>query len=243
MVTKKNARAKLENYSLLFLQLGLALSLLIVYLALNIKSFDRHLSDIEGLFKQEEVIEEIPLTRRVEPVKPPPPPPVAPEIIEVVKDATVVNEVILQTTETDETESVKPIEIKDITEVTEEEDVAEDIPFAIIEEAPIFPGCSGSKDQKKKCFSEKMTHHIKKYFNADLAKDIGLTPGIKKIFVLFTVDNQGNIINVKTRAPHKSLEKEALRVMSLLPKMIPGKQRNRNVNVSYAQPIIFKVMD
>ncbi|MCF6212959.1 MAG: energy transducer TonB [Flavobacteriaceae bacterium] len=243
MKTKKNARAKLENYSIIFLQLGLALSLFIVYLALNIKSFDRQLETLESFFNQEEVIEDIPMTKRVDPIKPLPPPPPAPEIIEVVNDAEVINEVILESTETDETESVKPIEINDIQEVIEDEEVANDIPFAVIEEPPIFPGCKGTKVQKKKCFSKSMANHIKNNFRTALGQELGLSPGIKKIFALFTINSSGEISNIKVRAPHKSLEKEAIRVIKLLPKMTPGKQRNRYVNVSYMQPIIFKIVE
>jgi len=243
MEAKKNARYRLENYSKLFLQLGLALSLLVIYLAMNIKSFDRQFSTLEGMFKQDEVIEEIPITKMVETVKPPPPPPPAPEIIEVVKDNAKVEEVVLEATETDETESVKPVRIDDINEVTEEEEVVADIPFAVIEEAPIYPGCVGTRAQMRKCFNDKINKLIRKNFRSSLAKDLGLSPGIKKIFVQFTIDKNGDIINIKTRAPHKSLEKEAIRVIKLLPKMTPGKQRNRNVNVSYMQPIIFKVLE
>jgi periplasmic protein TonB len=243
MKPKKNARYRLENYSKLFLQLGLALSLLVIYLAINIKSFDRQLSTLEGMFKQEEVTEEIPITKMVEPVKPPPPPPPAPEIIEVVKDNSKVEEVVLEATETDETESVKPVRIDDINEVAEEEEVVADIPFAVIEEAPVYPGCEGTKAQKRKCFNRKINALIRKNFRSDLAKNLGLSPGIKKIFVQFTIDKNGDITNIKTRAPHKSLEKEAVRVIKLLPKMTPGRQRNRNVNVRYMQPIIFKVLE
>ncbi|WP_457610622.1 energy transducer TonB, partial [Lutibacter sp.] len=40
---------------------------------------------------------------------------------------------------------------------------------------------------------------------------------------------------------HKRLQAEAIRVIKLLPKMIPGKQRGRPVGVKYSLPIAFKV--
>jgi len=243
MEIKKYARVNLENYSKLFLQLGLALALFIIYLALSIKSYDRTLSSLSGSFNQDEVVEEIPVTKQIEHIKPPPPPPPAPEIIDVVKNNTKVDEVVLESTESDETVAVKPVTVENIKEVTEDEDVEQDIPFAIIENAPVFPGCKGAKAAKKKCFDEKMAKHIQKNFNAALAQELGLSPGIKKIFIQFTISKTGDIINIKIRAPHKSLEKEAMRVMKLLPKMTPGMQRNRPVNVRYVQPIIFKVID
>ena len=58
---------------------------------------------------------------------------------------------------------------------------------------------------------------------------------------MFAVDENGNITNIKTRGPDKSLEEEALRIMNKLPKMIPGQQRGKNVKVPYSLPINFKL--
>mgnify|MGYP000893994098 CR=1 FL=1 len=82
---------------------------------------------------------------------------------------------------------------------------------------------------------------IFKKFNADLASDLGLSPGVKRIFVVFKIDKRGNIVDVMARAPHKRLQDEAIRVVKLLPKMIPGKQRGIAVGVKYSLPIAFKV--
>ncbi|NDK18960.1 MAG: energy transducer TonB [Zetaproteobacteria bacterium] len=231
MEIKKNARARLENYSVLFLQLGLALALLVTYLALNIKSFDRSIDMATNYFMPSEVIEEIPLIQK-------------PEIIEVVKNNTKIEEAILQSTETNENVAINQIVKSDnINEVVEEEVVAEDIPFAVIEEVPVFPGCKGTKAEKRDCFNAQVNLLVQKNFKSNLAQDLGLAPGIKKIFVLFTIDKNGDIVNIKVRAPHKSLENEAERVIKLLPKITPGRQRNRAVNVSYALPIAFKVLE
>jgi len=243
MEIKKNARVNLENYSRLFLQLGLALALFIIYLALSIKSYDRTISTLTGSFNHDDVTEEVPITKQIEHIKPPPPPPAAPEIINVVKNNTKVDEDVIASTESSEDVAIKPVKLSSIKVVNEDEEVKDDIPFAFIENAPVFPGCKGTKAEKKKCFSEKMTAHIKRNFNSGIAQQLGLAPGIKKIFIQFTIDKTGNITNIKIRAPHKSLEKEALRVMKLLPKMTPGMQRNRPVNVRYVQPIVFKVLD
>jgi len=243
MEIKKYAKYKLENYSKLFLQLGTALALFIVYLALNVKSFDKTVNSLSGSFKQDEVFEEIPLTKQIEHIKPPPPPPPAPVIIEVVKNNVKVEETLLATTESDETVAIKPVAIEDINVVNEDEDVAQDIPFAIIEDVPVYPGCKGSKAAKKKCFGDKISLFVKRNFNSGIAQQLGLAPGIKKIFVQFIIDKNGVITNIRIRAPHKSLEKEALRVMKLLPKMKPGMQRNKPVGVRYALPIVFKVIE
>ncbi|MBL4723919.1 MAG: energy transducer TonB, partial [Lutibacter sp.] len=52
---------------------------------------------------------------------------------------------------------------------------------------------------------------------------------------------KGNIVNIEARAPHKKLKEEAIRVVKLLPKMMPGRQRGKPVGVKYGLPIVFKV--
>ncbi|MDX5585530.1 MAG: energy transducer TonB [Aureibaculum sp.] len=238
MNVKKSPKANLENYSKLFLQLGLVLALLIIYLGIEYKTFDRDISDLGNANYQEEIEEDIPITERVEQIKPPPPPPPAPEKIEVVEDEKEVEETVLESTETDENEAV---EVEEIEEVVEEEEVLEDVPFAIIEDAPVFPGCKGSKADKKKCLQDKIRKHVMKKYNVDLANELGLDPGKKKVYVLFKISKTGAITDVRARGPHKRLENEASRVVKLLPKMIPGKQRGRAVGVKYTLPITLLV--
>ncbi|WP_372792606.1 M56 family metallopeptidase [Lutibacter sp.] len=115
------------------------------------------------------------------------------------------------------------------------------IPFAIIDEVPIYPGCEGTKEEIKICLQEKITQHVNKNFNSNLATELKLESGIKRIFVMFKIDKEGNIAEVKARAPHQNLADEAIRVVNLLPKMIPGKQKGENVGVKYSLPIAFKV--
>jgi len=237
MEVKKNPKANLESYSKLFLQLGLVLALLIIYVGIEYKTFDKSLADL-GDSNYEEDVEDIPMTQRIEQIKPPPPPPPAPEVIEVVEDEKEVEEAILDNTETDENEAV---EIEEIVEAVEEEVVDEDVPFAIIEDVPVYPGCKGTKAQKKACLNKSMQKHVARKFNADLAGDLGLSPGKKKIYIQFKITKTGTIQIIGARAPHARLEKEAKRVVSLLPKMTPGKQRGRPVNVTYMLPISFNV--
>ena len=238
MELKKNPKANLENYSKLFLQLGLALAMLVIYLGVEYKTFDRSLSDLANVMGEDEIEEEIPITERIEQIKPPPPPPPAPEKIEVVEDEKEVEETVLESTETDEDEV---IEIEEIEEAVEEEEVLEDVPFAIIEDAPVFPGCKGTKAQKKACLQQKIDKHVKRKYNSSLAGDLGLDPGRKRVYVQFKIDKTGSITQIRARGPHARLEKEAVRVVKLLPKMIPGKQRGRPVGVKYTLPVTLLV--
>jgi len=238
MQIKKNPKANLENYSKIFMQLGLVLALLVVYLAIEKKTYERVIGDLGPVVLNMEDDEQTVEIEQVKPPEPKTPPPPTPDKIEIVEDEKEVEETVIESTETDEDEAV---EIEEIIEVEEEEDVMEDVPFAIIEDVPVYPGCKGNKAKLRACLQEKITKHVNRKFNADLASDLGLSPGVKRIFVMFKIDKSGNITNVMARAPHKRLQEEAIRVVKLLPKMIPGKQRGRPVGVKYSLPIAFKV--
>ncbi|SDW27037.1 protein TonB [Lutibacter oricola] len=238
MQIKKNPKANLENYSKLFMQLGLVLALLIVYLAIEKKTYDRVIDDLGPVVLNMEDEEQVVEIEQVKPPEQKTPPPPTPDKIEVVEDEEEVEETVIESTETDEEEAV---EVEEIIEVEEEEEVIEDVPFAIIEDVPVYPGCKGSKAKLKQCLQEKITKHVNRKFNSELASDLGLAPGVKRIFVMFKIDKTGSITGVQARAPHKKLQAEAIRVVKLLPKMKPGKQRGRPVGVKYSLPIAFKV--
>jgi protein TonB len=238
MQIKKNPKANLENYTKLFMQLGLVLALFVVYLAIEKKTYDRIIDDLGPVVLNMEDEEQTIEIEQIKPPEPKTPPPPTPDKIEVVEDEEEIEETVIESTETDEDDA---IEVEEIIEVEEEEDVMEDVPFAIIEDVPVYPGCKGNKAQLRACLQEKITKHVNRKFNSDLASDLGLAPGVKKIFVMFKIDKTGNIADVMARAPHKRLQEEAIRVVKLLPKMTPGKQRGRPVGVKYSLPIAFKV--
>jgi beta-lactamase regulating signal transducer with metallopeptidase domain len=118
-----------------------------------------------------------------------------------------------------------------------------DVPFAVIETPPAFPGCEAlEKLQRRKCFSQNVSEHVNRNFNTKIASEHNLT-GKQRINVIFKIDKEGNVTGVRSRAPHPALEEEAKRVINLLPKMIPGEQKGKKVNVPYSLPIIFQVAD
>ncbi|SNR56287.1 energy transducer TonB [Lutibacter flavus] len=238
MQIKKSPKANLENYSKLFMQLGLVLALLVVYLAIEKKTYDRVIGNLGPVVLNMEDEEQTIEIEQIKPPEPKTPPPPTPDKIEIVEDEEEVEETVIESTETDEDEAV---EVEEIIEVEEEEEVMEDVPFAIIEDVPVYPGCKGSKAELRACLQEKITKHVNRKFNADLASDLGLAPGVKRIFVMFKIDKRGNIVDVMARAPHKRLQEEAIRVVNLLPKMTPGRQRGTPVGVKYSLPIAFKV--
>jgi protein TonB len=121
-----------------------------------------------------------------------------------------------------------------------EEDV--EVAFAVIEDVPIFPGCEGlSKTETKDCFQRKVQEHVIKNFNyPESALQLGIQG---RVSVLFVIDAKGYTIGIRSRGPDRILEKEAERIIGMLPKMQPGKQRGKAVKVSYAVPIFFKYQD
>jgi protein TonB len=90
--------------------------------------------------------------------------------------------------------------------------------------------------------SKKIEKFVRRKFNSDLAGDLGLS-GKQRISVIFKIDKNGNVTGVRSRAPHPRLEKEAARVINMLPKMKPSRQRGKSVVVQYSLPITFLVQD
>ncbi|MCC1483074.1 M56 family metallopeptidase [Winogradskyella immobilis] len=119
-----------------------------------------------------------------------------------------------------------------------------EVPFSVIENVPVFPGCEGVATEKdrKKCMSESIAKLINKKFNTELAANLGLT-GRQVIRCAFKIDKEGNIVEILARAPHEGLAEEAERVLNLLPKMQPGKQKGKTVTVPYALPIVFQIQE
>ena len=148
-------------------------------------------------------------------------------------------ETVIESTETDQDDEIAEVEEIEVEEVYEDVEV----PFSVIENVPEYPGCEkGSNAQKRKCMSDKIAKFVQKKFNTDLVGDLGLS-GKQRISVVFKIDKNGNVTVVRSRAPHPRLEKEAARVINLLPKMKPGRQRGRAVVVPYSLPITFLVQE
>ncbi len=60
-----------------------------------------------------------------------------------------------------------------------------------------------------------------------------------RVYVSFVISKDGQIINIKMRGPDKNLEKEEKRIISKLPKMIPGKQIGQLVRVPFSIHTVF----
>ena len=172
MEPKKNPKADLNRWSSVYLLAGLVLMLFIAWQAVEWKTYEKDNLASETLDVGDDLLEDVPITQQLTPPPPPPPPPPAPDVIEVVEDEEEVEETIIESTETNQEEEI--VEIEEIEEV-EEEEIA-DVPFAVIENVPIYPGCenAGNNEAKKQCMSEKVMKFVQKKFDTDLANDLGL---------------------------------------------------------------------
>ena len=113
-----------------------------------------------------------------------------------------------------------------------------DVPFAVIEDVPIFPGCEKvAKSKRRECFQDQINKHIRKNFRyPEIAQEMGIQG---RVYVNFIISKDGSISNIRMRGPDKNLEKEAARIIGKLPSMTPGKQRGRPVRVPFSIPITF----
>src|SRR6056300_1470818 len=233
MQPKKSEKVDLTKNSSLYFVIGLAVVLFVSWQAIEWKTYKK-MYDYEALNVEDEDDEEIPITEQIKTPPPPPPtPPPAPEVIEIVEDEEEVEETVIESTETNEEEIVEIVEVEE-----EEEDV--DVPFAVIEDVPIFPGCERvKKSERRDCFQEQMNKHIRKNFRyPEIAQEMGIQG---RVYVNFVIAKDGSIGNIRMRGPDKNLEKEAARIIGKLPNMTPGKQRGRPVRVPFSIPITFRL--
>lgn len=118
-----------------------------------------------------------------------------------------------------------------------------EVPFAIVEEVPVFPGCENlTKEEQRTCFSENISKHVSENYNVDLAEKLDLK-GRQRINVIFKVNKEGNIVEIRSRSKHPALESEANRVIKSLPKMIAGRHKGKQVTVAYSLPIVFEIKE
>lgn len=226
MQSKKSPKSDLTKNTKLYFAIGLCLMVFVSWRLIEWKTYDKTAIDIGTLNIQDDDDEEVPLTEQLK-TPPPPPPPPAPEIIEVVEDEEEVEETVIESTETTQEEVIEDVEVL-------EEDLDVDVPFAIIEDVPLFPGCENvKKSERRKCFQDKIQRHIAKNFRyPEIAQEMGIQG---RVHVQFIISKDGSITGIQSRGPDKNLEKEANRIISKLPKMIPGKQRD----VLFVCPLVF----
>ncbi len=228
MEIKKSEKANLENKKLLFVEIGLVVSLAITLFAFEWTSTETETAVLED--NTEVLIEEEMISTQMDT---PPPPPAAPKIpvlsdqIDIVDDEIEIEDDMFMNLEDDASLGV---EIMDYVEVEEEVVEEEAIPFQLVEEKPSFQG--GDANQFSKWVNSRLVY-------PEIAKENGVQG---RVTLQFTVEKDGSVTKVKVlRGVDPSLDKEAVRVVSMSPKWKPGKQRDRAVPVTYTFPVIFQL--
>ena len=228
MEIKKTEKANLENKKLLFTEIGLIISLLIVFIAFEWTQAEVKVSNLEDTTEVVTEEEIIPITQET-----PPPPPSAPKIpilsdqIDIVDDEIELEDDVFMNLEDN---ADLGVEIMDYVEVEEEVVEEEAIPFQLVEEKPSFNG--GDANQFSKWVNSRLVY-------PEIAKENGVQG---RVTLQFTVEKDGTVTKVKVlRGVDPSLDKEAVRVVSMSPKWKPGKQRDRAVPVTYTFPVIFQL--
>ena len=114
-----------------------------------------------------------------------------------------------------------------------------EIDFDSVERPPIYPGCEPYIQQLRNCFQTKIQTHITKNFRYPEFAQKTCIQG--RVFVQFIIDKDGSIVEIRTRGPHPILEIEAKRIISILPKFIPGYVDGKAVRVPFSMSITFKL--
>jgi protein TonB len=238
MELKKNPKANVGRNSNLYFAVGLNVMLVLTYLGLEHKTYETEATKIDILMLDEQFDEDIPITTINMP-PPPPPKQMVTEAITIVEDVVDIEETVIESTEIGQDDVIEDrvVSVEEVAVEEVEEDI--EVPFSVIEKVPQFPGCTGNNAELKACFQRKMQEHLLKHFNyPPAAAELNIQG---KVFVFFLIDKNGEVTKIKSRGPDNLLEKEAERIIGLLPKMEPGKQRNKSVGVPYSIPINFKL--
>ena len=225
MEEKKSPKANLENKKLMFMQIGMIISLLIAWLAFEHKSYDKREID-PSLLNREVVIDEemVEITKQDEQ---------KPQPVEVPKQTTQL-EIVQDDVETEDLNINAEVEQNEVLEeyvapeVVEEEVVEQEI-FKIVEEMPAFPGGE----------AKLMEYVAKNVKYPQIARETGVQG---RVYVNFVVEPDGSVSNVSVlRGIGGGCDEEAIRVVKSMPKWKPGKQRGKAVRVSYMLPVNFKL--
>ena len=227
METKKTPKANLENKRPTWLLVGCVTVLAFMFVAFEWTRdirVDTSGRIAENVFEQDM---EIPLTRQPE-VTPPPPPQVTPinDVLTIIDDDATAEETNFASSE----ETGEDVVIKHIPVTVDEEVVVEDEIFVIVEENPQFPdgGTAG------------LLQYLGKNIKYPTIPQENGTQG--RVTVQFVVNKDGSIVDVKViRGVDPYLDKEAVRVISTMPKWIPGKQRGVPVRCKFTVPVTFKL--
>lgn len=225
MEIKKKPTLVMENKRFPRFMIGLLLALSLLFVCLEWTNDDKTVTlptKTNVVWEDEELI---PITTMndIKPKVIPPAPPKVIEVIEIIENDSKLDELDMETSEDlDQVVAIKHVDII-IEEPEEEEEV-----FTIVETMPQFPG---GDDALRKFLADNIRYPT-------LAQENGIQG---KVVVEFIIGKDGGVYDITvSRSVENSLDKEALRVVGLMPKWIPGKKNGKNVKVKYFLPVMFR---
>lgn len=236
MEVKKSLKADLEGKKSTGMLIGYVLILGAIFVAFEWTQRDRKVVELEPVFESTFEEDMIPITQQKEVMAPPPAaaPKIA-EILNIVDDETELAEEEIETSEevnqaittNTGTGAATAVVSGPVGPVVEEVD--EDQIFDIVEDNPEFPG---GMDECLKWLRE----HIK---YPSICQEQGVQG---RVMVSFVVNKDGSIVDVKAvRSPDPYLTKEAERVVAMMPRWKPGRQRSKPVRVKFVLPVLFRL--
>lgn len=229
MEIKKSASADLERGKTTSLLMGFVFAFSVMFVALEWTA--REKSDDGEVFSAPREVtlddELIPITLPEKKVVPPPPASVSKaEIIDIVENDAEIEETNLASLD-DQTEFIDISALEEI--VLEPEPEPDDVPFQIVEDMPEFPG-------GQQALLKYLSDHIK---YPSICRENNIQG---RVVLQFIVNKDGSIVDVEVIKPvNPSLDKEAVRVVSTMPKWKAGSQRGKPVRVKYTLPVNFRL--
>lgn len=141
-----------------------------------------------------------------------------------------------------EKEKKKEIKLENADLKKENIESSEIFSYEIVEKTPSTAKCKSKKEEKKKkCFKKEIYKYFGNKFNPNLPSELGLVAGVHKIKNTFIINKNGEIVNIESTGTDQRLNNECKRVISLLPKMKPGINKGKIVNVKYELPFTIRV--
>jgi protein TonB len=228
MISSKTSQADLEAKKGLHFEIGMIISLILVFFIFQYKTPTRTL-DRSFDFQDINIIEEE-VINTIQPVTPPPPPQNQQfTLLTIVENESEEVADIDIRAEIDETTPI-PVYIPILEKQEEEAEIIEKEIFTIVEEQPTFPGGDQARVEYFKNTLKYPTY----------AKELGI---MGTVYIGFVVEPDGSISNVKLlRGIGGGCDEEAIRVVEAMPLWNPGKQRNKAVRVQFTLPVRFALI-
>ena len=226
MEIKKSKHADIGKEKGTSLMIGLVISLSIMFVALEWTQKDEVDDEVAYTTVSFVPDEMIPITLPEKKTVPPPPAAVTKaEIIEIVDDDADVDDDIMASIE-DNQEWFDPQEYDYV--VVEPEPEPDEV-FMVVEDQPEFPGGTAA-----------LLEYLRKNIKYPAICRENNIQG--RVIVTFVVNKDGSIVDIEVaKSVNPSLDKEAIRVISQMPKWKPGSQRGKPVRVKYSVPVNFRL--